>query len=134
MSAEENRGGEARGQGLLSGGREPPAEVTSDQSLREEGERDLWGSIPGRRNIEAESPGIGVHLAFPKDLEEVGGAGEVSHASPGESDGDQVTENLVDHFKNLVFHLKKKNPLWDFPGGPVVGTLCFHCRGRGFNP
>ena len=23
---------------------------------------------------------------------------------------------------------------WDFPGGPVVKTLCFHCRGRGFNP
>ena len=23
---------------------------------------------------------------------------------------------------------------WDFPGGPVVKTLCFHCRGRGFDP
>ena len=22
----------------------------------------------------------------------------------------------------------------DFPGGPVVGTLCFHCRGHGFDP
>ena len=22
----------------------------------------------------------------------------------------------------------------DFPGGPVVKTLCFHCRGCGFNP
>ena len=22
----------------------------------------------------------------------------------------------------------------DFPGGPVVKTLCFHCRGLGFNP
>ena len=23
---------------------------------------------------------------------------------------------------------------WDFPGGPVVKTPSFHCRGRGFNP
>ena len=22
---------------------------------------------------------------------------------------------------------------WDFPGGPVVKTLCFYCRGYGFN-
>ena len=22
----------------------------------------------------------------------------------------------------------------DFPGGPVVKTLCFHCRGHGFYP
>ena len=22
----------------------------------------------------------------------------------------------------------------EFPGGPVVRTLCFHCRGCGFNP
>ena len=21
-----------------------------------------------------------------------------------------------------------------FPGGPVVKTLCFHCRGHGFDP
>ena len=23
---------------------------------------------------------------------------------------------------------------WDFPGGPVVKTLCFQCRGHGFDP
>ena len=23
---------------------------------------------------------------------------------------------------------------WDFPGGPVVKTPCFHCRGLRFNP
>ena len=23
---------------------------------------------------------------------------------------------------------------WDFPGGPGVKTLCFHCRGHRFNP
>ena len=22
----------------------------------------------------------------------------------------------------------------DFPGGPLVKTPCFHCRGHGFNP
>ena len=28
----------------------------------------------------------------------------------------------------------KDNRIWDFPGGPVVKTPCFHCRGCGFNP
>ena len=23
---------------------------------------------------------------------------------------------------------------WEFPGGPVVRTPCFHCRGPGFDP
>ena len=23
---------------------------------------------------------------------------------------------------------------WDFPGGPVIRTSRFHCRGRRFNP
>ena len=26
------------------------------------------------------------------------------------------------------------NAYWDFPGDPVVKTLCFHCRGHGFDP
>ena len=25
-------------------------------------------------------------------------------------------------------------PSWNFPGGPVVETLCFHCRGYEFDP
>ena len=29
------------------------------------------------------------------------------------------------HFKNLK---KKKKRSWQFPGGPVVRTSCFHCR------
>ena len=28
----------------------------------------------------------------------------------------------------------KGSGLWDFPGGPVVKTPCFHCRGHGFHP
>ena len=28
----------------------------------------------------------------------------------------------------------KINKCWDFPGGPVVKTPCFHCRGHGFDP
>ena len=27
-----------------------------------------------------------------------------------------------------------KIKVWDFSSGPVVGTLCFQCRGREFNP
>ena len=30
--------------------------------------------------------------------------------------------------------LFKKRKLWDFPGGLVVQTPCFHCRGRWFYP
>ena len=35
---------------------------------------------------------------------------------------------------NVVQYHHKKCLDWDFPGGPVVKTLCFHCRGRGFDP
>ena len=28
----------------------------------------------------------------------------------------------------------RSNNHWDFPGGPVVGTLFFHCRGTGSIP
>lgn len=27
----------------------------------------------------------------------------------------------------------KNSRRWDFPGGPVVGTLCFHCKGSRFD-
>ena len=27
-----------------------------------------------------------------------------------------------------------KRLVTDFPGGPVVKTPCFHCRGHGFDP
>ena len=30
-------------------------------------------------------------------------------------------------------YLKYTKNSWEFPGGPVVKTLCFHCWGRGFN-
>ena len=30
--------------------------------------------------------------------------------------------------------LSKIGPGWEFPGGLVVRTLCFHCRGQGFDP
>ena len=30
--------------------------------------------------------------------------------------------------------LRKTAFPWDFPGGPVVKTLCCHCRGCGFDP
>ena len=28
----------------------------------------------------------------------------------------------------------EKVAFWDFPGGPVIRTRCFHCGGPGFNP
>ena len=34
----------------------------------------------------------------------------------------------------LIGAVDAKSWLWDFPGGPVVKNLSFHCRGCGFNP
>ena len=32
------------------------------------------------------------------------------------------------------FWSHKAEATWDFPGGPMVKTPCFHCRGRGSIP
>lgn len=34
----------------------------------------------------------------------------------------------------FAIHLKKIKILWGFPGGPVVRTQDFHCRGRASIP
>ena len=34
----------------------------------------------------------------------------------------------------MVVLMRLKNIRWDFPGGPVVKTLCFHCKGHRFGP
>ena len=34
----------------------------------------------------------------------------------------------------IIWRVFLKCWFWDFPGGPVVKTPCFHCRGHGFNP
>ena len=28
----------------------------------------------------------------------------------------------------------RNTPTWDFSGGPVTKTLCFQCKGLGFDP
>ena len=33
-----------------------------------------------------------------------------------------------------IGYLILKNSFRDFPGGPMVKTLCFHYRGHGFDP
>ena len=38
----------------------------------------------------------------------------------------RVLISLIIGIKNARFS--------DFPGGPIVKTPCFHCRGCGFNP
>ena len=39
---------------------------------------------------------------------------------------------------SLMYTLKKKKNTeekgWGFSGDPVIGALCFHCRGHGFSP
>ena len=40
----------------------------------------------------------------------------------------QGEKEIMQNFQQL-----KKN-FWDFPGGPVVKTLRFHCQGREFDP
>ena len=46
-----------------------------------------------------------------------------------------IDEELI----SLTYILKKNNKKteekgWDFSGDPVIGALCFHYRGYGFNP
>ena len=36
-------------------------------------------------------------------------------------------------YLNIAKTVDLKNS-WEFPGGPVVRTLHFHCQGRRFNP
>ena len=37
-------------------------------------------------------------------------------------------------FGKRLLTVTKNRFLGDFPGGPAVGTPCFHCRGHGFDP
>ena len=39
---------------------------------------------------------------------------------------------VIAHCSNIVMTALKL--LWEFPGGPVVRTPCFHCRGHRFDP
>ena len=42
------------------------------------------------------------------------------------------TEDTLGGSKPL--YLKNDTQHWDFPRGPVLTVLSFHCRGHGFNP
>ena len=41
-------------------------------------------------------------------------------------------ELVLNFVKDGLGIYRKKSS--DFPGGPVVKTPCFHCRGHGFDP
>ena len=45
----------------------------------------------------------------------------------------QIIPCVVKVENHCSIHPKKNFP-WDFPGGPVVKTPCFQCRGRAFDP
>ena len=40
--------------------------------------------------------------------------------------------SLTEHFLNILLY--KNDSSQEFPGGPVVRTAHFHCRGHEFNP
>ena len=52
-------------------------------------------------------------------------ASQENHSAP--------TINFVNS-RSTVIHRGKGTSSWDFPGGPVVRTSRFHCRGHGFDP
>ena len=50
-----------------------------------------------------------------------------------ESDMTEQLNNNNNIYKAL-WKISERGIGWDFPGGPVVKTLYFHCRGHKFNP
>lgn len=53
----------------------------------------------------------------------------------GTQDGstqERMGHSLMTFFLGSCCHIKTY--LWEFPDGPVVRTLCIHCRGSGFDP
>ena len=50
-----------------------------------------------------------------------------------ESDMTERLNNNNNIYK-VLWKISERGIGWDFPGGPVVKTLYFHCRGHKFNP
>ena len=48
--------------------------------------------------------------------------------------GRKEAMHLTELNHNDGFQESKVKSIWDFPGGPVVRTPRFHCRGQGFDP
>ena len=44
------------------------------------------------------------------------------------------TTKLYINVISCIFRAFRNAGFGDFPGGPVVKTLCFHCKGHGFDP
>ena len=65
----------------------------------------------------------------------------MQHAGKGLTALEQVvlciseTTALFENFMGTINLIPQRDRFtWDFPGGPVVKTLRFHCGGHGFNP
>ena len=66
-------------------------------------------------------------------LDRMWGSGKSGRASwPSLRDASETFSN-PEYVQSAVGHAFR-NSLQDFPGGPVVKTPCFHCRGHGFDP
>ena len=44
-----------------------------------------------------------------------------------------VVAFLFENTLKRTLHVNKCATIWDFPGGPVVKTLCFQCKEHRFN-
>ena len=42
--------------------------------------------------------------------------------------------HLEDTGAQVISDMDTKGSVWEFPGSPVVRTVCFHFRGHGFDP
>ena len=64
------------------------------------------------------------------------GKKEVGWEKDGEScnQGDTARQGENKHLKQSLGNCLQEDRSWAFPGGPVVRTPHFHCRGHGFNP
>ena len=73
------------------------------------------------------------------EFEQAPGAGEgqgsLACCSPwGRKESDTTEQLNKNSMYKALCKISERGVEWDFPGGPVVKTLHFHCRGHKLNP
>ena len=95
-----------------------------------------WGQEKGMTEDET----VGWHHRLGgHEFEQAPGAGEgqgsLACCSPwGRKESDTTEQLNKNSMYKVLWKISERGVEWDFPGGPVVKTLHFHCRGHKLNP